>query len=345
MSWLSSATGVHISPKGTWVDPKQLGKAALTAGGVALGGAGLGLAGKYLAGKMGAGGSGGETPPPGAVKQDGNGNWLDSLGNFISSNAGTLLGAGGAAIGAYESAQQTKDKLAQQNREFGVTSAQQAARDAEAKRQADANLAQRIAEAKTGSDQFGRTTGDTEAQAAVRAQTQLNKSPIADKAQALILARMGVSPGAFQPRDITRGVQELSRPSVAPGANVATTMQNAAANYKPGQGGINNDVLRGLITKMTGQSGLIPESPTGPAQPPNPLIPRPPVLPITPKLPPLQLPPTGGVEPPGPPKLALPPISTGGSDGAADDTGGGQDQEPDPTDPAEALKRKLRVSY
>jgi hypothetical protein len=50
-SWLANLTGVHISPKKAYVDKKQLKRAALTAGGLALGGVAGGLVGK-LGGKL-----------------------------------------------------------------------------------------------------------------------------------------------------------------------------------------------------------------------------------------------------------------------------------------------------
>ncbi len=287
-----------------------------------------------------------------------------SIGKFLHDNAGSILQAGGAALGALESEKQTQEKLAEQKAEFGVTSAQQAARDAAQQAQFGTTSGQQAARDAEAKAQFGRTTGDTEAQAAVRAQTQLNQSPIADKAQALILARMGVSPGVFQPRDITRGVSDLSRPSVAPGANVAATLQKAAAGYKPGQGGVDTSVLRSLIAKLTGSSGLQtqPTQPTGGEVFPSnghPVDqgPTPPDIfktPITPRLPPLKptttgptvigqqpLPPkipfNNPVQPPTPTQPVIPTIP--------DDAGSGSDQEPDPSDPTEILKRKMQLAY
>ncbi len=187
----------------------------------------------------------GESPPPGAVSKDpATGGWLDSVGNLIKDNLGNIISAGGAVLEGQQAAAQHAASLAEQKREF------------------EANLAQRQAESKQSADQFGRTTGDTEAQAAVRAETQLNKAPVADKAQALLLARMGVAPGQFKPRDYTQGTSRLGQPQAAPGANVATSMQNAAANYKPGQGGVDTSTLKMLLAKMTGSSGL--KSPTTP---------------------------------------------------------------------------------
>ncbi len=186
------------------------------------------------------------TKPPPAVE---GGNWLWDAGKaawgFIKDNAGSIANAAGSALQAYESEQQTKEKLAEQKAEF------------------EANLAQRQKEAETQAGQFGRTTGDTEAQNAVRAQTSLNTAPLADKAQALILARMGVSPGAFKPRDYTGGSAGF-RSMPAPGAAVATAMQKSAAGYKPGDGGVDTSVTKALLQKLIGSSGLnvTPQGPT-----------------------------------------------------------------------------------
>lgn len=193
----------------------------------------------------------GQYSPPTFGGSSGSGGFWDAAGNFIKNNAGDILSTAGNIAEGVMSSQDRAKQLAEQKREY------------------DANLAQRQAEAAQAGGQFGRTTGDTEAQAAVRAQTQLNTAPIADKAQALILARMGVSPGAFQPRDYTQGQASLTTPHAAPGANVATTMQNAAANYQPGQGGVDTSVLKALIAKMTGSSGL-PSGTMGAGAPPTP---------------------------------------------------------------------------
>ncbi len=297
-------------------------------------------------------------PPP----STGDGNWvwdaLKGAWSFLSNNAGTIANAAGSALQAYETEQQTKEKLAEQKAEFGTTSAQQAARDAAQQAQAAAALKEQQTAREQSGGQFNRTTGDTEAQSAVRAQTQLNQSPLADKAQALILARMGVSPGAFQPRDITRGVSDLSRNSVAPGANVATTLQKAAAGYKPGQGGVDTSVLRSLIAKLTGSSGLQGTPPTQPTEgfpaPTNPIShgPTPPDIRPRPITPTLHLPVTTGPivgAQPLPPKIPFNnPIPTPTQPVVPvvpDDAGGGSDQEPDANDPTEILKRKMQLAY
>ncbi len=248
-------------------------------------------------------------PPPNV---DG-GNWAwdaaKGVWNFIKGNAGDILGAAGSAIEGYMSSADRAKALAEQKAEF------------------EAQLKQRQAEAAQSAGQYGRTTGDSEAQAAVRAQTQLNTAPIADKAQALILARMGVSPGAFKPRDYTQSLSGLAKPNTAPGAAVATTMQNAASSYKPGQGGVNTDVLKALIAKLTGSSGITPPS-TGPIDPTGTTM-KPPVDPNSNPIMPID-------------KGPVNPTTFKFGDGDGNDTEGTTDVD---TDPADILKRKLVGAY
>lgn len=222
-------------------------------------------------------------PPP---KQDG-GNWIwdaaKGVWNFLKSNAGDVLQtAGGVVEGMMSSADRAK-QLEELKRQYDASLKQRQS-------EYDRDLAEQIAGREQSGGQFDRTTGDTEAQAAVRAQTQLNAAPVADKAQALLLARMGVSPGQFQPRDYTKGTADLSRVSMAPGANVTSAMRTAAQGYRPGQGGVDTSAIRMLLAKMKA-SGFGPQQPTtmGSGQPPMPPGPGGPVVPptdpTTPRLP------------------------------------------------------------
>ncbi len=237
------------------------------------------------------------SPPP----DTGGGNWLwdaaKGIWNFVSNNSGALIGAAGNAAGAYETAAQTAAKIAEQKAEFGVTSAQQAARDKAQQEQAGAALKEQQAALAQQGGEFGRTTGDTEGQTAVGVQGQINRAPIADKAQALLLAHMGVSPGAFQPRDYTQGLSNIARPFTAPGAPVATAMQTAAANYTPGSGGVDTSTAQALLAKLKGSAGL--STPTTPPSFP------PPTLPVS-SGPPTPIPPTTGG-----PTLHIPPVTAG----------------------------------
>lgn len=277
MSILSNLTGVHISPKRAYIDPKQLGKAALVAGGTAIGAPLLGSAASSVLDHATGGstddGSGG-----------GGGGFWDAAGNFIKNNAGDVLKTGAAVAGGVLSAQQQAAQLAEQKRQYDDNLKQRQAEQATSGEQFGQTLAQRQAEQAASTGQFNRTTGDSEAQAAVRAETQLNKAPIADKAQALILARMGVAPGVFQPRDYTKGQASLVSPKAAPGAAVASAMQKAAAGYVSGQGGVKTDTLQMLLNKMKAGGFSDPNAPTTPPTP-RPSLPisdgPPPVKPST----------------------------------------------------------------
>ncbi len=269
------------------------------------------------------------SPPP----ETGGGSWVwdaaKGLWNFLSDNSGALINAAGNAAGAYETAAQTAAKIAEQKAEFGVTSAQQAARDAAQQAQAAAALKEQEAALAQQGSQFGRTTGDTEGQTAVGVQGQINRSPIADKAQALLMARMGVQPGAFQPRDYTQGISNIARPFTTPGAPVATAMQSAAAHYTPGQGGVDTSTAQQLLAKLKASSGISDTAPPGGFPPPTHPIsngPTPPDLTgapprITPKL---TLPAT-------PPVLGTPSLSSG------------VPPETDPNDPTNLLLKKMQL--
>lgn len=173
-------------------------------------------------------------PPP---SQSG-GNWVWDLAkgvwNFVSSNAGDILQTGAGLVEGYMSSADRQKQLD------------------ELRRQYDESLKQRQSEFDRGFGEQQTNRQDQEAQIAVQAATRLNAAPIADRAQALVLARMGVSPDAFQPRDYTRGTQDLTRTTTAPGANVAGAMQRAAADYRPGQGGYDTTTLKMLLDRMKG---------------------------------------------------------------------------------------------
>lgn len=198
-------------------------------------------------------------------KPSGNGSWIwdaaKGIFKWVANNSGDILSTTGNLIEGYMSSEDRQKQLDELRRQF------------------DENLKQRQAEQAFANEQTERTTGNTEAQNAVRAQTMLNAAPIADKAQALALARLGVSPGAFQPRDFTRGAGDLTRGFTAPSANVASTMQSAAQNYTPGSGGYDTSAIRMLLARMQANQRSRPASttvpPPDPTEPPNPT--RPPI--------------------------------------------------------------------
>lgn len=218
-------------------------------------------------------------------------NFAKGVWEFVKNNPGDVIGAATGLIEGYMSSEDRQKQLD------------------EIKRQYDLSLKQRQAEQATGVEQFDRTTGNSEAQQAVQAQTQLNRAPLADKAQALLLARMGVAPGQFQGRDYTKGTADLLRTPMTPGANVASTMQTAAQNYRPGQGGVDTSTLSWLLNRMRTSAdrsavGTKPPTvtPPEPPAPPRPKI-RDLIRPPGSEFP--GLPPT--TSPPRPPREEAPP--------------------------------------
>jgi hypothetical protein len=195
--------------------------------------------------------------------------------NFLSKllggvDGGDILSAVGAGVGGYMDSQSAGRAIAEQKRQFDLGLGQ---RQSEAGTAADQwakqfGEAQRVGDRDFLEDQtrFARTQGNTDAQLAVQAETALNKAPTADKAQALLLSRMGVAPERFQPRDITRGVQQFRAGPTGGVGNVQAAAQKAAAGYKPGQGGVDTSALQLLKQRMLAGST--------PAQPPTVGIPR-----------------------------------------------------------------------
>lgn len=275
------------------------------------------------------------------------GNWVwdaaKGVWNFLKGNAGDILGTAGTVAGEVMSSADRAKALAEQKAEYEANLKQRQAEAAQSHGEYQSTLEKQKADSAQSAEQYGRTTGDTEAQAAVRAKTQLNKAPIADKAQALVLARMGVAPGAFQPRDYTQGTANLSKSFTAPGADVATAMQHASQGYKPGQGGVDTSVIKALLAKLTGSSGLMPSTGQPIVNGPPPLIkPKTPIVPgIQP--PPVTTAPTSS--PTLPPRLPFRvpqmPVTPRTPAPAVPPS----DESTDPNDPTAILTRRLVPSY
>jgi hypothetical protein len=166
---------------------------------------------------------------------------LSNVGSFVGDHAGDILKTGGAIAEGYMSSADRAKALAEQQAEF------------------QQNLNERKAE-------YGRTTGDAEAQQAVQDQAALNKAPIADKAQALILARMGHPSTTFQPRDYTKGLSQLNGQATGGPQDAMAAARSAAASYTPGSGGVDTSALEATLAKLRGSSGIAPQAP--PATPP-----------------------------------------------------------------------------
>lgn len=272
------------------------------------------------------------TTAPG--KQPGGGSWVwnaaKGIFEWAANNAGDILGTAGSLIEGYMSSQDRAKQLAELARQYDESLKQRQSEATTSNEQFGKTLAEQQANRLQSSSQFDRTTGDSEAQQAVRAQTQLNAAPIADKSQALLLARMGVTPGQFQGRDYTKGTSDLTRSPVAPSANVTSAMQAAAKGYKPGQGGVDTSVIKMLLEKMKG-SAFHPQTPiVGPVDMPNEWRKRPPERPTTP-LPTRFQPPTPDAPPP-----SYPPAASDDPDHEPD-----RDADESYTSPGDIIKRRM----
>jgi len=163
----------------------------------------------------GAGGSGGA----GGGAMD----YITKLMQGVSGN--DLLKSAGSAIGGYMNNQQTQAALAQRKAEFDQTAAQRKA-------------------------EYERTTGNSEATAAANAEQALNRAPLADKSQYQLMARLGVAPTAFKPRDYTQGLSNIASKPTGGYGDVMDTMAGAAKSYTPGAGNVNTSALSLLQNRM-----------------------------------------------------------------------------------------------
>jgi hypothetical protein len=114
-------------------------------------------------------------------------------------------------------------------------------------------------EAEEDKNRYARDTATKEGQIAVGAQDRINRAPMADNAQALLMARMGGAPTTFAPRDFTRqGMSQATMQAPARGGpqDALASARTAAANYQPGQGGVDTSVLELLKKRMLANSGM-----------------------------------------------------------------------------------------
>ena len=102
-------------------------------------------------------------------------------------------------------------------------------------------------------NRFARTQGQSELQTAANAQNLINRAPMADNAQALLMARMGSAPTTFAPRDFTKGpisAQSMAAPATGGPQDALAAARTAAGAYQPGQGGVDTSVLELLKKRM-----------------------------------------------------------------------------------------------
>jgi hypothetical protein len=201
--------------------------------------------------------TGGGNNGGGTVNTSGGNSTMDYIKNlFKDTSGGDILRTAGSAIGGYMSNEQAQAALAQRKAEFDQTAAQRKA-------------------------EYERTTGNSEATAAANAEQAINRAPLADKAQYQLMARMGIAPTAFKPRDYTQGLSNIASTPTGGYGDVLDTMGGAAKSYTTGAGGINTSALSLLQNRMLANA----KSPAMPATTPA----RTPVV-----VPPVVTPPVGG---------------------------------------------------
>ena len=153
------------------------------------------------------------------------------------STGGDILRTAGSAIGGYLNNAQAQAALAQRKAEFDQTAAQK-------------------------KEEYERTTGNSEATAAANAEQALNRAPLADKSQYQLMARLGVAPTAFKPRDYTQGLSNIASKPTGGYGDVMDTMAGAAKSYTPGAGNVDTSALALLKNRMlaSAKSPALPAS-------------------------------------------------------------------------------------
>lgn len=97
-------------------------------------------------------------------------------------------------------------------------------------------------------EKFGRTQGLDEGAAAVGLGRELSMAPMRDQAMFMLQQRMGLSPGAFKPRDMFNESTSAETPQL--GGVDLEEWKRRNAGYKPGAGGLNTDIQRLLLQKL-----------------------------------------------------------------------------------------------
>lgn len=172
-----------------------------------------------------------QSMPGSGVQNGGTSAWDWLKGKFADTSMSDWLKTGGTILGAGLSAYEAAKQRAADKAQFQQTAAERAA-------------------------EFARSQGDQEAQMAVRAESALNRAPLLDKSQALLLARMGAAPQSFHPRDYTRGTTAFYTPATGGYAPTVDATAAAARGYVPGQGGVDTTALAALKKKFMTSSGL-----------------------------------------------------------------------------------------
>lgn len=92
---------------------------------------------------------------------------------------------------------------------------------------------------------------------AAQLRSQMNKMPLADLAAAMLAARAGAAPAAFQARDYTRGTTPGSGAASGGYADTLNATRTAAQKYQLGDGGLmNNPEMQAALNRLNSMAGI-----------------------------------------------------------------------------------------
>lgn len=98
---------------------------------------------------------------------------------------------------------------------------------------------------------------DQRAMQAAQLRSQMNKMPLADRAAAMLAARAGAAPAAFQARDYTRGMTPGAGAATGGYADTLNATRTAAQNYKLGAGGLmDNPEMQAALARLNSMAGI-----------------------------------------------------------------------------------------
>lgn len=84
-----------------------------------------------------------------------------------------------------------------------------------------------------------------------------NLAPLSDQASAMLAARVGAAPAAFQARDYTRGTTPGAGQATGGFASTLGAQRQTASTYQPGQGGLmNNPELQSALARLSSMAGV-----------------------------------------------------------------------------------------
>lgn len=146
----------------------------------------------------------------------------------------------------------------------GANNAKMTRQQIEAQRQAQQQgLGQNYQQMGLQDRQFGQTSNmnrqqqlDQRMASASGVQEQLNRNPLRDRAMYMMQQRIGMVPGAVQPRDFTRGTMPGAGEASGGYAPVLNQMQTAAGQYRAGMGGMDPSAMQAQLAGLRDQSQM-----------------------------------------------------------------------------------------